>query len=153
MDKFQSLEKKMPITANLFNFAAINIHIFPMDSQFMAINLRVSLACLVDYNGSIKCSWQFIFYEDICLAITVKIKRSRNLIGLLYAYTRQFYNHASIGSILLKYFQRNSKALYGIINIIQSSVLDKKMSHDTTKCVFGVSDQARPQTGLHSHRS
>ena len=48
-----------PITVKLFNFVAIN---FAFCRWHVAlINFRISLACPISYNGSIKFSWQFIF--------------------------------------------------------------------------------------------
>ena len=39
----------------------INIRILPMESQFAAINFRISLAYLISYNGIIELSRQLIF--------------------------------------------------------------------------------------------
>ena len=58
-------------TVNLFIFAAIHFRVLPMECQFVAINFRISLACLIS-DGSNKFLWRLIFVKISASQISQK---------------------------------------------------------------------------------
>ena len=63
-------------TVNLFIFVTLYFRVLPVEWPFAAIHFRVSMACLINYNVSIKFSRRYIFAKKYLPR--AKINSSRN---------------------------------------------------------------------------